>query len=269
MAFNSIQLTSTAATITGAMGLKKPEQAGEPIQQVLDLVKAKSKSGIAQKVLIYNPDAIAMWLFQKYTALYTPVMLRTQMSVPMLAAFPPVTPVCFATMYSGAVPHVHGIEEYIKKLVTIDTLFDALPRQGKKTALVAREDSSMGLIFKNRPITYFNEEKSDESAVNKGLELLKEDEHDVVVVYNMDYDDAIHDTEPESELSMAALKRHLNDFARLVDEAKRVWKDYDVLYLFAPDHGIHKTIFNNGDHYCDIPEDMNMLHFYGFKPQGE
>ncbi|NLZ69537.1 MAG: hypothetical protein GX903_11135 [Spirochaetales bacterium] len=40
MAFNSIQLTSTAATITEAMGLKRPEKAGEPIQQVLDLVKA-------------------------------------------------------------------------------------------------------------------------------------------------------------------------------------------------------------------------------------
>lgn len=269
MAFNSVQLTQTAATITQTMGLEKPKFAGEPIEQVLAMVRNHSKSGRAQKVLIYNPDAVAQWLYQKYTYLYTPVMERTQMAIPMLAAFPPVTPVCFATMFSGAKPEVHGIQKYIKKLVTIDTLFDALPRQGIRTALVARDDSSMGLIFTGRPITYFNTEPSDEEATQRGLQLLRENEHDVVVVYNMDYDDSIHDTEPESERSIEALKRHIRDFARLVDCAKEVWRDYDMLFLFAPDHGIHKTIFGNGDHYCDIPEDMNILHFYGFKPAGE
>jgi predicted AlkP superfamily pyrophosphatase or phosphodiesterase len=269
MAFNSVQLTQTAATITQAMGLKKPKLAGEPIEPVLTMVGNRSRSGHAQKVLIYNPDAIAQWLYQKYTDIYSPVIERTQMAIPMLAAFPPVTPVCFATMFSGAEPKDHGIQEYIKKLVTVDTLFDALPRQGVRTALVARDDSSMGLIFTGRPITYFNTEPSDEEATRKGLQLLSENEHDVVVVYNMDYDDAIHDTEPESERSIQALKRHVRDFACLVDCAKKVWKDYDTLFLFAPDHGIHKTIFGNGDHYCDIPEDMNILHFYGFKPAGE
>lgn len=269
MAFNSIQLTQTAATISFAMGVDKPQMAGEPIEQLLSLVRNKSKSGKAQKVLIYNPDAIAQWLYQKYTELFSDVMLRTQLTVPMLAAFPPVTPVCFASMYSGAKPEAHGIDHYIKKLVTIDTLFDSLPRQGKKLALVARDDSSMGIIFSGRPITYFNKEKSDEDAIQKGLSLLEQNDHDVVVVYNMDYDDAIHDSEPESEAALAALRRHVRDFARLADMAIDVWKNCDTLLVFAPDHGIHKTIFGNGNHYCDIPEDMNMLHFYGFKPAKE
>ena len=53
---------------------------------------------MAQRVLVYNPDAIAQWLYQKYTTEFSPVMEYTQLAIPMLAAFPPVTPVCFGTM---------------------------------------------------------------------------------------------------------------------------------------------------------------------------
>jgi len=268
MQFNTIPLNRTAATITESMGLEKPGHACDPIEQVLRVIKNNSISGRVQKVLIYNPDAVGQWLYQKYTHLYLPVMERTQLAIPVVAAFPPVTPVCFATMYSGTNPDEHGLDHYVKRLVTIDTLFDALPRQGVKTALVARDDCSMAILFEGRPITYYNHEQSDEDAVERGLSLLSDDAHDVVVVYNMDYDDAIHDTEPESERSIAALTRHINDFSRLVDKANEVWKPYDTLSVFAPDHGIHKTMFGNGDHYCDIPEDMNIFLFYGFKPAG-
>ena len=268
MAFNSVQMTSTAATLACAMGIEPPKLAGEPIGQVLSLVKKYAKSGKCQRILIYNPDAIAQWLYQKYTAEFAPVMERTRMTIPMLASFPPVTPVCFATMFSGAIPKVHGIEVYEKKLVKIDTLFDALPRQGKKTTLIARTDSSMGTIFTGRPIDYHNYD-NDEEITQQGLKAISEDQHDVVVVYNMDYDDSIHDTEPESKRSYEAMCRHIRDFARLVDCACKAWQQYDTLFLFAPDHGIHKTILGDGNHFCDSPEDMNILHFYGFKAAGE
>jgi len=268
MAFNSVQMTSTAATLALAMGIEAPKLSGEPINQVLNLVKKYSKSGKCQRILIYNPDAIAQWLYQKYTTEFTPVMERTQMAIPMLAAFPPVTPVSFATMFSGAIPKVHGIEVYEKKLVTIDTLFDAFPRQGKKTTLIARTDSSMGTIFTGRPIDYHNED-NDEKATLQGLKAITENQHDVVVVYNMDYDDCLHATEPESKLSYEAMCRHIRDFAKLVDCACESWKEYDTLFLFAPDHGCHKTILGDGNHFCDCPEDMNILHFYGFKAAGE
>ena len=267
MAFNSVHMTSTAATLALAMGVEAPKLAGDPIKQVLNLVKKYSKSGTCQRILVYNPDAIAQWLYQKYTTEFTPVMERTQMAVPMLAAFPPVTPVCFATMFSGAIPKVHGIEVYEKKLVTIDTLFDAFPRQGKKTTLIARSDSSMGTIFTGRPVDYHNED-SDEMATRQGLKAITENKHDVVVVYNMDYDDLLHETEPESKACYDAMNRHINTFAKLVDCACETWKDYDTLFLFAPDHGCHKTIRGDGDHFCDSPDDMNILHFYGFKAAG-
>lgn len=267
MAFNSISLTKTAATLAEAMEIRKPTYADEPIDQVMRMVKRLSKSGKAQKVLVYNPDAIGGWLYQKYNSEFTPVMERTRLVVPMLAAFPPVTPVCFGTMFSGAEPKTHGITVYEKKLITIETLFDVLPEAGKKTALITRTDSSMSKIFLNRPIDY-DPKDSDAEALADGLEALKSKKYDFIEVYQMDYDDSIHETEPESKRSLEAMKRHIRDFARIVDCMSKVWNDQDVLFLFAPDHGIHKTIFGNGDHYCDMPEDMNMFHFYGFKPAG-
>lgn len=263
--YNTLAVTQTAATIAAAMGLKSPLLAAPPLEAVLSMVKRESKSAVAQRVLIYNPDAIAQWLYQRHTHRYGPVMEHTSLVLPLRAPIPPVTPVCFASMYSGTEPAVHGIDHYVKKLVTVDTLFDALPAQGVKTALVARDDSSMGMIFTGRPITYHNTEESDESAVQQGLRLIEEGGHEVVVVYNMDYDDAIHDTEPESERSIAALERHINDFSRLVTQAKKSWSAYDTLFVFAPDHGLHKTYGGGGDHFCDSSEDMNVLHFYGFE----
>ena len=123
----------------------------------------------------------------------------------------------------------------------------------------------MALIFAGKPIDYYLEE-DDDAAVARGKALIEADAHDFVCVYVQAYDDSIHDTEPESPRSYDALVGHMAQFALLSDTAKKAWAGYDTLTVFAPDHGIHKTIFGVGDHYADIPEDMNMLHFYGFQP---
>lgn len=265
MAFNTIHLTRLAASVAAAMEVEPPAHAEAAIPQVETLVKTYAVSGKAERVLAYNPDAIGQWLYQRYTQEFSPVMARTQLVLPMLAAFPPVTPVCFATMYTGAAPAVHGIQKYEKPIVRTDTLFDALHRAGKRVALVAVEDCSMALIFRERPIDYFIE-RDDAAAFERGKALIEADAHDFVLVYGQDYDDCIHDTEPESPESYRAMVKHMERFAALSDTAKSAWAKYDTLTFFAPDHGIHKTIFGVGDHYADIPEDMNMLHFYGFQP---
>ena len=265
MAFNTISLTRLAASVAAAMQVAPPTAAEAAIPQVETLVKDHAVSGKAERVLIFNPDAIGQWLYQRYTLEFSPVMARTQLVLPMLAAFPPVTPVCFGTMYTGAAPKVHGIQKYEKPVITTDSLFDALHRAGKRVALVAVSESSMALIFQNRPIDYYLE-PDDEAAVARGKALIEADEYDFICVYAQAYDDFMHDTEPESPESYGAMVGHMRQFAELADTAKKAWAQYDTLTVFAPDHGIHKTIFGVGDHYADIPEDMNMLHFYGFQP---
>ena len=265
MVFNSISLTRLAASLTDSMGVEAPAMAEAGIPHVQALVRRFSVSGNAQRVLIFNPDAIGQWLYERYTEDFLPVTARTQLAVPMLAAFPPVTPVCFATMYTGAVPAVHGICKYEKPVVKTDSLFDALSRAGKRVALVTVKDSSMALIFTGRKIDYY-QENDDEAAVKRGLELISANNHDVVCVYVQAFDDSIHETEPESSASYEAMRIHIRQFAELSDAAELNWAKHDTLTVFAPDHGIHKTIFGVGDHFADIPEDMNMLHFYGFQP---
>ncbi|MEN6419949.1 MAG: alkaline phosphatase family protein [Clostridiaceae bacterium] len=268
MAFNSISLTRLAASVAASMKAEAPAQAEEAIAHVEALVRRFSVSGSAQRVLIFNPDAVGQWLYERYTQDFLPVTARTQLAMPMLAAFPPVTPVCFATMYTGTAPSVHGIRKYEKPVVKTDSLFDALTRSGKRVALVAVKDSSMALIFTGKKIDYYLE-ADDESAVKRGLELIKADRHDFICVYVEAYDDSIHETEPESPASYQALKDHMRQFAELSDAAEAAWAKYDTLTVFAPDHGIHKAIYGVGDHFADIPEDMNMLHFYGFQPANQ
>lgn len=266
MTFNTISLTRMAASLAEAMGIQAPAQADEPLPQIETLVKDHCVSGKVERMLIYNPDAIGQWLIQKYTPDFAPVMRHTQLAIPFLTAFPPVTPVCFATMYTGAAPEIHGIRKYEKPVVKTDSLFDALARAGKKAALVAIKGSSMGIIWSGRDIDYFLEDDG-EATTQRGLQLLEEGDYDVIVVYTMEYDDNIHATHPESPISHASMVRHNQQFAELAEKAAAAWKQYDTMLVYATDHGIHKTIFGTGNHYADIPEDMNVTEFFGIQPK--
>ena len=262
---NSISMTRLAASVTGALGVAPPAQAEPGIPQVHTLVQDMLGKS-ADRLMIYNPDCIAMWLYQKYTERFAPVMRATQLTVPMGTVMPAVTPVCFGTMYTGAMPAVHGIKTYAKPVIAIDSVFDAFARAGKRTALVAVENSSMDLIFRNREIDYFTM-PYDGEATEKGLELIEKGDHDVVVVYNQEYDDMIHKTQPESPEAMAALEKHIASFQKLTDAVRRYWRERDSLVLWAPDHGVHVDWNGHGNHREFREEDINVVHFYGVYPK--
>ena len=263
--FNSISMTRLAASVAKAMDAEAPKQAEAPIPFVEDLVK-NALGGKADRVMIYNPDCIPMWLYQKYTEKFAPVLAATQLTVPVATVMPSVTPVCFGTMYTGAMPAVHGIRSYTKPVITIDSLFDSLRRSGKRVALSAVAESSMALIFQNRDIDYFLT-PYDGEATEKGLELIAGKQYDVVVVYNQEYDDMIHDTQPESPESMAALKKHVEAFRRLTDAVKASWQDRDSMVVWATDHGVHTDWDGYGNHGEFREEDINVMHFYGAYPK--
>ena len=98
---------------------------------------------------------------------------------------PSVTPVCFGTMYTGAQPSVHGIQKYEKPVITIDTLFDALLRAGKKVALITYGKCSLSKIFLERNIDYYHFDEGGIASVNaKAMEVILNDKHDFIVIYN-------------------------------------------------------------------------------------
>lgn len=244
------------------MGMEAPRNAEPSIPLVDAFVEKRLNGRKADRVLIYNPDCIGLWHYQKYTDLFVPVLLETQLTVPMATVMPSVTPVCFGSMYTGAMPQVHGILHYEKHVIKTDSFYDALSRTGKKVANVAVANSSMAIIFGERPVDYFIE-SYDDSVNETALSLIREDHYDAITVYNQEYDDLIHRTSPESEDAINAIKHHVKTFISLVSAVRDNWQNHDTLIVFAPDHGNHYDWNGHGNHGEYREEDINVNHYYG------
>lgn len=262
--YNTISMTQFTSTIAEAMNAKPPTQAAASSKAANSMIRAKAPNGV-DRTLIYNPDAVGMWLFQKYTEEFSPVLTRTQLGLPVRTVMPSWTPVCFGSMYTGVPPAIHGIQKYEKKVIKVDSLFDALTRQGKKVAIVAVESSSMSVIFGERDIDFYIL-PYDDAVTQKALELIQEDTYDLIAVYHQEYDDKMHATGVESQASMEALRHHIQSFEQLADAVKVHWKDHDSLICWATDHGIHQMENGHGNHGEDLEEDLNVMHFYGVYP---
>lgn len=259
---NSFSLTGIASALAAALGVEAPAQAESPNSQLIGLVRDGVPGGKVDRVLMYNPDAIAMWIYQKYTALFNDAVKHAQLAIPLQTVMPSVTPVCFGSMYTGAYPQVHGIRRYEKPVIKIDTLFDALIRADKKCAIIGDPQCSLSHIFLEREMDYFRLETIEEINA-KAMELIERDEHDLIVVYNGNYDATMHKTGPESEEAIAQLKDNVRTFDILVEKVRTCWKQHNTLYAFAMDHGCHEIDGGCGAHGLDMPEDLNILHLYG------
>ena len=259
--FNSISLTGVAASLAKAMDIPAPAQARPSIAAIDRLVRQNTAHGKVDRIFMYNPDAVAMWLYQKYTDYYLPLLDHTQLTLPLRTVMPSVTPVCFGTMYTGAEPEVHGIRTYVKPVIKIDTLFDALLRAGKKCAIVSTEGDSLSHIFLEREMDYFIYPTVDE-CTEKALELIREDRHDFILLYNADYDSTMHRFAPEAAESLEVLKKNIHVFDAIARTIKTHWNTHETLLGFAPDHGCHEIDGGLGSHGLEMPEDLNILHFY-------
>ena len=258
---NAISLTGLAASLAKAMDVPTPAQAHPPIEAIDRLVKNCTAHGKVDRLFMYNPDAIAMWLYQKYTDYYLPLQDHAKLTLPLCTVMPSVTPVCFGTMYTGALPEVHGIRTYEKPVIRIDTLFDTLLRAGKKCAIVSTEGDSLSHIFLEREMDYFIYPTVDECTA-KALELIEEDRHDFILLYNADYDSTMHRYAPEGQESLDALKKNIRVFDSIAKAIKQHWREHKTLLGFAPDHGCHEIDGGLGSHGLAMPEDLNILHFY-------
>lgn len=261
--YNSVCITSVAPTVLKAAGISHAEMEKEN-SALLALKEKKIGGASIDRVFIYNPDAVALWLYGKYTDYFTQAMLCSDIAVPMLSVMPSVTPVCFASMYTGVMPAVHGIRKYTKPVLTQNTIFDEYIKAGKKCAVVSTEGDSISMIFLERNMDYFIYE-TEEEVNKKAFELIEKDEYDLIVVYNGDYDGNMHKVSPEGEKALEALKRNIKTYSELVSSINKNWKNHNVLYGFCPDHGCHEIDGGCGAHGLDMEDDMNIIHFYGVK----
>ena len=264
-------LTAVRPTIEALLGLKTTRETDytvKPFERVLTMAKLKfgereQRVIDCDRVFMYNPDAIGEWMVEKHPEIFVPLMEKVDLSENMSSMFPPVTPVCFASMYSGLEPEQHGIMKYEKPVLKVNTVFEDLAAAGKKAAIICTAGDSIAEIFKERPIDYFIYD--DHNLCNlKALELIEQDEHDLIVLYNGNYDWAIHRFRPEGRRSLKELRANIETYCKLCDAIRKHWKTHNTVLFFSPDHGCHNSILPPGNHGKNIPKDMNIRHFYSF-----
>ncbi len=260
-------LDSLAAALAAIMGIDPPQMAAPANETLTAYAESVFGGGRADRVFMYNPDAVARWLTVKYPAFFTEAEAAAPCKVPLTTVMPSVTPVCFGTMYTGAQPEVHGIRAYEKPVITIDTLFDALLRAGRRPAIVAeKEHCSMSKIFLERDMDYYFFDTMQE--VNAmAAELIVRDEHDFIAVYNGNYDTVMHKNGTEAPLSLGELRANVLTFADFAALIRRRWSSHNTLIGFAMDHGAHDIDAGCGSHGLSMPEDLEITHFYGAIPR--
>ncbi len=255
-------MTSLCATLCSFADVSAPQFAAPLCEELKDRLTESGGTAKTDRILMYNPDAVADYIYDRYRDKFLPCEKIAPVRQRFLTVYPPKTPVCFASMYTGAQPEKHGITKYEKPVVEIDSIFDAFIRAGKKPCIVSVKDQSMDKIFRGRDMAYFSE-KYDDEVVERALELIEKDEYDLLCVYNQRYDDSMHRTHPNSKRSLNALDCYASSFVKLGEKVNTCWKNHDTLIGFAPDHGVHRMLIGLGNHGSNIPEDMNISHLYG------
>ena len=259
--YNPNSLDTLCAALCYAMGIDAPAQAAAANEDLTSYIDEALKGEKADRIVMYNPDAVAQWIYRKYPQLLWDAVQHAEIEVPLKTVMPSVTPVCFGTMYTGAQPAVHGIQQYAKPVIRIDTIFDALIRAGKKPVIIADNECSIGKIFLERDMDYFLFDTIEE--VNaKAAEILLADQYDFIVIYNGNYDSLMHKFSPEGIEALAELRANAEVFSMFAAIIESHWQQHNTLLGFAMDHGCHEIDGHCGSHGLDMVEDLNITHLY-------
>jgi hypothetical protein len=260
-------IASLTPTVCRLMHIDPPAIATEPpLEQVVDAITRQVDGRRIEKCLIYCPDALGEHVWRRWPEREHKVQQLAPHQARVRSVSPSKTPVCYASIFTGAPPEVHGIRSYERPVLRCDTLFDAFVRAGRPATIAAVADSSIDLIFRDRDLRYLPG-RDDGDTHEIALREIANCRADLIVAYHQEYDDMLHETGPFSDECAHAMARHLASFEALVAVARFAWRERDVMVVFAPDHGAHTDPeTGRGTHGADIPEDMLVRHWYGAFP---
>ena len=106
--------------------------------------------------------------------------------------------------------------------------------------------------------------ETHEECNEKAMDLIKEDNYSLIVLYNGNYDSTMHRYAPESEESISALRENVATFSKISDSIRENWKSHKTMLGFCPDHGCHEIDGGLGSHGLEMEEDMNIIHMFSF-----
>lgn len=256
----TLSLRMVASTLCTLAGVEVPQGAVTPSKELLDYALRVFDGEKADRIFMYNPDAIASWLYAKYPNLFKSTVACTDVTVPLHAEQPTVTPVNFASMYTGLTPAEHGIQKYERPVLTCETVFDTFLKAGKHVAIVSANTCTFAKIFAERELDYYPCSTIEElhAAVAR---LIIEDKHDLIAIHAWNYDSIMHKFGPESPEALGELRLNDSAYGSFDTLIRECWKNHNVFMGFAMDHGCHE-IDAGGSHGIDMPEDNEITHFY-------
>ena len=257
-------IASLTPTVCGLFAVEPPALSSEPMLPSIDAGRRATLGEDAiDRCLVYCPDALSDHVWSRFPEHVSTISAHCPYRSRVSSVLPPKTPVCFASVFTGAPPALHGIRKPERPVLTCDTLFDTLIRAGKRIAIVAVHDSSIDLMYRNRSLDYFSE-AYDAQVTDRVRMLLDRDVHDLVVAYHQEYDDQLHATQPFSDACRRALGNHVVTIGQFATAARSAWAHRRHAIVVAPDHDAHLDEERDvGDHGLDIPEDMQVSHWYG------
>lgn len=258
---NKDSLDSVCGALCYALGIAPPLRSALPNDSLCRYIDESLAGQKVSRVFMYNPDAVAEWLYHKLPHIFKEAKEHSDIEIPLCSVMPSVTPVCFGTLYTGAQPDIHGIKSYTKPVITIDTFFDALIRSSKKAAIISTSGDSMSKIFLERDMDYFIYDTIEQ--VNaKACELIIDDSYDFIAVYNGNYDSYMHKFAPLGSEALGELRCNVRTYGMFCELIAEHWKAHDTLVGFAMDHGCHEIDGGCGSHGLDMEEDLNIIHLY-------
>lgn len=251
-------------TVCAASGVRAPKTCQvDKIEQIVNPLNEAFEGKPAQKFFIYCGDCFGDVLLQKHPEEFEKCIAESDAVVKSVNVMKTVTPVCFATIFCGAGPEVHGIKVYEKPQVQAETLFDVFLEAGKKVAILSAKGNSVITIFRGREIDYYPF-STDKEAYEKSLEVLND--YDLVVVHDCEHDTEMHKHGLDSPEAAAARRAVLDRWQATMAATDDAWSGYNRLYVFATDHGSHNIDGGaKGSHGDDIADDAIVNHFYRWR----
>jgi hypothetical protein len=259
-------IRSVTPTVCKLMGIAPPDISSAPeLEDVVREISSRAEIPV-QRCLIFAADAIGKHPLALLPRGYERLKTIAPITVELQSMTPSITPVCFSSMLTGALPDVHGIQKSERPVLTCPTIFDAASSAGKRVAIVAVTGSSIDRMYKDREVDYYSE-PYDPEVVDRTTELISEDRADFIVSYVQAYDDRMHKTTPSDPAAISAMRSNIEAFERLVGVVRQGWSGYSRLIAFTPDHGVHlNPETGHGTHGSDMPEDLEVVHFYAAFP---
>ena len=89
---NEFNLDSLCAALAYAMGIPAPELAADADPRLCAYIDEKLGGKKVDRIFMYNPDAIAQWITEKYPKFFVGAAENCELKLPYCAVMPSVTP---------------------------------------------------------------------------------------------------------------------------------------------------------------------------------